>query len=239
MEFLQTLRGEDLGRWSEIRPVMREKEDMIRVVMHQIHVMRNEQHGEPFVLLQTANQRVDVPFARLVDTSRWLIKEEYCRAANEREREEEPLQLATRQRADPLVGDLCREIHQRHDALYISVVCVRDVCFRAQEVSTGEREVARDVELLRDIPDVRPRHPANGSLRRNCSDQCLEEYRLSGAIASDDRQCAPSFDAEAEVIDDANAIKCDGQIGDLERMRHGRSGSAEVDSYIGRDRAIL
>jgi len=56
---------------------------------------------------------------------------------------------------------LWRQADERERPVDLGARSVRDGGPRAEEVEAGERQVAFDVQLLRDVPEARARRPAD------------------------------------------------------------------------------
>jgi len=150
-------------------------------------------------MLQATDELVQSLLARLVDPGRRLIEQEDGRVADQGKRDEQPLELSARQRADRVPGDVGRDVDEAQGPRDVRLGLPRQRRARSEKVEAGDRDVALEVEVLRDVADPDTGCPADLTLERNRSDEGLEEDRLAGSVRSDDRQRGPSSDAETEI----------------------------------------
>ena len=81
----------------------------------------------------------------------------------------------------------------------------------AQEVFSGYRKIAFDIELLWHVAELCSRRPANRSLVRYCADERPEQHRFAGAVRTNDRERSATGDGETEVGEDHRVVEADGE----------------------------
>src|SRR5579875_2865671 len=91
---------------------------------------------------------------------------------------------------------------------------------RAQEVEARDGQLALEVELLGHVADARPRGPADRPLVGDAADQRAEEDGLARAVGPDDGERAALGDGDREVVQDRGGAEADGEVLDLEDVRH-------------------
>lgn len=106
---------EEIGRehhaWGA-NAVATEAQDIGGVTANDRQLVRDEQHRQTLFLSESAHQFVQALLARFVDASCRLIEQEDIGIANQRESNQQALELPTRQRADWLVRGFARNINE-------------------------------------------------------------------------------------------------------------------------------
>ena len=86
---------------------------------------------------------------------------------------------------------------------------VRNRQLGAQEVSSGYRKIAFDIEFLRHVAELCSLRPANRSLVRYRADERAEQHRFAGAVRTNDRERSATGDGEIEVGEDGRVVESD------------------------------
>src|ERR1035437_387648 len=201
IHLLEALGGKHLHRPPEIGAPWRQAKYAIAVRVHEAQIVRNQQQCHPLFELKAAQQGVDAPFTGLVDAGGRFVEQEDGGPSDQREREQEALELTAGQRSDLLHRHGHRQIDQVEDALQLIGRRACDVRLRSEKVETGQGQVALDVELLGNVADRRLRSPTDRPRSRNRADQCAEEHGLAGSVRPDDRDRAPALHCEAHVLE--------------------------------------
>jgi hypothetical protein len=142
------------------------------------------------------------------------VEQEHVGVADERECDEQALELSPRGRADRLAGllfeaDPAHELRQVISGLHHVTLC-------GKQIEAGDRQVAFEIELLRDVADPRSRCPSHATMKRDRTDECLKQHRLPASIRPDHCERFTALDAKAELVEHAVLPERDREVFDDE-----------------------
>src|SRR5690242_9890168 len=173
---LEALRSEDLERRSDAcRTGATETQDARGVAVHETELVGHQEKREPLLLLKTVNHRMEPLLTWFIHAGGRLVEQQHGGSAHEGKGEQETLELAPRQGPDGLGGVLAEQSHELHQTLNIAPRYLGQHGFGAQKIVPGDRQVALDVELLRDVAQPRPVCPTNRASAGHRTDEGLEQ----------------------------------------------------------------
>jgi len=172
------------------------------------HASRNQ--------VSESDRVVEAILTRLVHPCRRLVEHQDRWTSNERPGDEQPLELAARQRSDRLGGGHCFQPHESQQARDLVSRRASDRGLGVKEIGAGDRQVTLDVELLRYVADLGIFLPPNAALERQRSDERLGEHALAGTVRPYDRERTPMGDLEAEPVENGQSAEPHREVLDIE-----------------------
>src|SRR2546427_6269712 len=180
-------------------PVQRERR--VRVLDDVVNVMGPEEHGDAERLRDPVQGLQDEVLASQVDVRQRSVEEEDVGPVRDRPRDQDALELAAGERAEPLLHDGAGvEAHGGEGPPDV------DVVLDLEELPYRDRDV-RDEEALRDVPDLRTLPPRDRPLVGDDPEEGPEKDRLPRAIGPEDRQRRSPPDVERHALEDGAAIQ--------------------------------
>src|SRR5512146_1120603 len=212
VDFVERLGRQGRARRSETCATASEAEHVIRVLVDDAQVVRDEKYRHGAGILQPVNHLVELSLPRGIDARCRLIQQQHVGTPEERERDEEALELAARH-----VTDGCRQhrIRKADGAQRVGLHRGGAAGERrpgAQEITAIERQVPLDVELLGNVAEHRVSRPGDLSGVGQRADQRPQQHRLAGPVRPDDCETAALRQAEGNASDDVRAAQPHRQI---------------------------
>jgi len=218
------------------RPAEIQRVNPVRNVHDQVHVVLDQQNGDPEFVADVEDETGDVLRLFLVHPGDDLVEQNDLRIGGERAGEFDPLLLAVGQRPDDLVADVL-DLQELDDFLralageHLLAARAAEVKHRFQDTGlqtpvlahqnvVHDRSVLEQCEVLEGASDAEAhiivrgdaRHVApvdeypSGTGRQHPRDQ-VEERRLAGAVRADDRNDLAVVHRERDIVDRLDAAK--------------------------------
>ena len=126
-----------------------EADDAVALRHDDVQIVRHQQHAEAALGAQPADQRVELGLARIVDAAHRLVEHQHVGRADQRARQQHPLQLAAGELRQLAIAELAGADVGQH-ALDLLVLGPPPELHEARD---GERDGAIDLEALRHVAD--------------------------------------------------------------------------------------
>jgi hypothetical protein len=203
-------------------------------------VLLDEHDGQPFLLVEAADDREDLGDDEGREAERGLVEHDEARLTHQAARDREHLLLAARQRSGRLSPPLGEAREERIGALELATrFAARALDDRAHLEVLEHAHVGEDLAALGDLADAELADAmalvagdvlaleADRAARRalHASD-CADQRGLAGAVGPDDRDDLALGDVERDAVERLRVAVEEVEIGDAEHQRAAVAGAA-------------